>query len=121
MPENDRTLKRRIRIEEALDRGQGSAALSNPDIGEIVENTLLHFDAERYRLHAWCVMPNHVSCADNASSGLDPFSDHVQLEIVHLKEGQCAASQAGFVWRPSTMIARSATMRITQASSTTSP
>ncbi len=27
---------------------------------ECVENALLHFDAERYRLLAWCVMPNHV-------------------------------------------------------------
>lgn len=57
---DDRALKRRIRIEEALDRGRGSAVLSKPEVGEIVERGLLYFDAERYRLHAWCVMPNHV-------------------------------------------------------------
>jgi putative transposase len=26
----------------------------------IVEDTLLHFDAERYRLMEWVIMPNHV-------------------------------------------------------------
>jgi REP element-mobilizing transposase RayT len=26
----------------------------------LVEAALLHFDNERYRLLAWCVMPNHV-------------------------------------------------------------
>lgn len=26
----------------------------------IVEAALIHFDGERYRLLAWCIMPNHV-------------------------------------------------------------
>lgn len=26
----------------------------------MVESTLLHFDPGRYRLLAWCIMPNHV-------------------------------------------------------------
>ncbi|HEX2885274.1 MAG TPA: transposase [Vineibacter terrae] len=26
----------------------------------LVENALLHFDDDRYKLLAWCVMPNHV-------------------------------------------------------------
>jgi putative transposase len=26
----------------------------------IIETALLHFDGERYRTFAWCVMPNHV-------------------------------------------------------------
>jgi putative DNA methylase len=55
-----RDYERRKRIERALDSGHGSGSLSKPAIGEMVENALLHFDAERYRLHAWCVMPNHV-------------------------------------------------------------
>ncbi|HXI23679.1 MAG TPA: transposase, partial [Pyrinomonadaceae bacterium] len=29
-------------------------------VAEIVEHALLHIDGERYALHAWCVMPNHV-------------------------------------------------------------
>jgi REP element-mobilizing transposase RayT len=43
----------------AYDRGLGGCALAG-DAAAIVEEALLHFDAERYRLIAWCVMPNHV-------------------------------------------------------------
>ena len=52
--------ERRKRIERALDSGHGSGALAQPTIGEAVEDALLYFDASRYRLHAWVVMPNHV-------------------------------------------------------------
>jgi REP element-mobilizing transposase RayT len=29
-------------------------------IAEELANTLRHFDLKRYRLFAWCIMPNHV-------------------------------------------------------------
>lgn len=29
-------------------------------IATVVEDALLYFDGQRYRLLAWCVMPNHV-------------------------------------------------------------
>ena len=38
----------------------GSCVLRQPEIAEIVQNALLHFEGERYHLAAWCVMPNHV-------------------------------------------------------------
>ena len=41
--------------------GGGSVGiLENREIAEIVEETLLHFQGERYILSAWCVMPDHV-------------------------------------------------------------
>jgi putative DNA methylase len=49
--------ERLIRYEDA---GYGACYLRNPQIAELIENSLLHFDAERYRLLEWCVMPNHV-------------------------------------------------------------
>ena len=30
------------------------------EIAMLVANSLNHFDSIRYRLHAWCIMPNHV-------------------------------------------------------------
>ena len=51
---------RRERFEALLDTGHGEGLLARPEVGLIVEKALLHFDAERYVLHAWCVMPNHV-------------------------------------------------------------
>ena len=44
------------------------AGCGRPDIAALVEDALLHFDPERYRLLSWCLMPNHV---------------HVVIEMVH--------------------------------------
>lgn len=56
--EDDR--KRRIELEAYLDKGRGECHLRRPDIAEMVEDSLRHFDGERYELRAWVVMPNHV-------------------------------------------------------------
>jgi REP element-mobilizing transposase RayT len=47
-------------IEQFLDNGAGACHLRNPVIAEDLANTLRHFDQRRYRLFAWCIMPNHV-------------------------------------------------------------
>jgi len=47
-------------IEQFLDNGAGACHLRNPVIAEELASTLRHFDQKRYRLFAWCVMPNHV-------------------------------------------------------------
>jgi REP element-mobilizing transposase RayT len=43
-----------------MDAGHGSCILREPAIAQIVQDALLFFDAERYRVFAWTVMPNHV-------------------------------------------------------------
>lgn len=48
------------RIEEWLDRGEGDCWLKVTAIAALVQNALLYFDGERYLLHAWVIMPNHV-------------------------------------------------------------
>lgn len=47
-------------VEGYLDRGLGNCVLGRPAIGNLVAQTLLHFDEKRYRIFAYCVMPNHV-------------------------------------------------------------
>ena len=44
----------------ALDINYGNCWLRDPECAEIMANALRFFDGERYRLLAWCVMPNHV-------------------------------------------------------------
>lgn len=46
--------------DDVLDRGFGSAVLREAACAQIVVEALLHGDLDRYALHAWCVMPNHV-------------------------------------------------------------
>ncbi|GHU01455.1 hypothetical protein FACS1894154_11390 [Betaproteobacteria bacterium] len=60
IPENQQAEQRRARIEQWLDSGLGSCVLQNPAIAKIVQEALLYHAGERYRLLAWCVMPNHV-------------------------------------------------------------
>jgi REP element-mobilizing transposase RayT len=47
-------------VEKFLDSGAGACHLQKPAIAAEVADTLCHFDDQRYRLFAWCVMPNHV-------------------------------------------------------------
>jgi len=61
LPASDpREVELRKRIARYEDAGHGACWLRDERIASLVENALLHFDAQRYRLIAWCVMPNHV-------------------------------------------------------------
>ena len=52
--------ERRTRLEAYLDRGRGDCLLQSPAVAAGVEEVLLRFDGERYRMLAWVIMPNHV-------------------------------------------------------------
>jgi superfamily II DNA or RNA helicase/REP element-mobilizing transposase RayT len=52
-----------------LDTGHGECWLSNPSIAQLVQDTLLHFDGDRYRMLAWVIMPNHVHVVVETLSG----------------------------------------------------
>src|SRR4051794_29154089 len=60
LPPEERAREKYDRMEAYLNAGHGSCLLRDRDAAMYVENTLLFFDEERYRLHAWCVMPNHL-------------------------------------------------------------
>ncbi|HEX2888109.1 transposase [Vineibacter terrae] len=50
----------RPRLDDYLNAGRGACHLRLPEIAASVEQTLCHFDGARYRLLAWCIMPNHA-------------------------------------------------------------
>jgi type I restriction enzyme R subunit/putative DNA methylase len=52
--------ERRKKVESWLDAGLGSCALKHPKVAVLMQETLLKWDGDRYRLLAWCIMPNHV-------------------------------------------------------------
>ncbi len=60
LAENQREAERRKRIEAWLDSGMGCCALAHPEVARYVQDSWLKFHGDRYVLHAWCVMPNHV-------------------------------------------------------------
>jgi len=52
--------KKRLEIEEHMDKGYGGCILAIPEVAEIVIKNWQWFDSERYELIAYVVMPNHV-------------------------------------------------------------
>ncbi|MBK8205659.1 MAG: transposase [Planctomycetes bacterium] len=65
------------KIEAYLNAGHGECHMKNAECAEVVIETLKKFDGERYELHAWCVMPNHVHVVFQARAG------HGLSEIMH--------------------------------------
>jgi Rad3-related DNA helicase/REP element-mobilizing transposase RayT len=59
------------RVEQCLDSGVGECFLRQDAVAQIVADALAHFDGERYRLIAWCIMPNHVHVIVQPMEGED--------------------------------------------------
>jgi REP element-mobilizing transposase RayT len=87
------------RIEEYLDVATGSCFLRKRAVAEKMVHALQHFDGARYRLFAWCVMPNHVHVV------FQPLADHTLAEIVHgwksytAKEANRLLQRTGVFWQ----------------------
>ena len=64
-------------IEAHLDAGHGECLLSQPQIAQLLVHTLKTFDGERYTLHDWVVMPNHVHLV------MEPRGEHCLSDILH--------------------------------------
>ncbi|MCF7818555.1 MAG: primosomal protein N' [Kiritimatiellales bacterium] len=65
------------RFQNWLDQGMGSCILAQPDVKQIVEDALRHFDGDRYTLREYVVMPNHVHLL------LSPLGENLLSEILH--------------------------------------
>ncbi len=65
------------KLEKYLNDGYGECVLKNPNIRRILEDALFHFDGNRYRLHAFVIMPNHVHLL------IEPLGDNKLKDILH--------------------------------------
>jgi REP element-mobilizing transposase RayT len=73
--DDDRSRHVALQSEPMLD--SGSMILRRSELAEIVERALAHFQGQRYDLHAWVVMPNHVHAV------LTPYDGHGVARILH--------------------------------------
>jgi REP element-mobilizing transposase RayT len=86
-------------VDKYLDQGSGSCVLINPGAAGIVADALRFFDGERYGLHAWCVMPNHVHAV------FEPLAGHTLEKILHswksftANEINKALKRSGTLWQ----------------------
>jgi REP element-mobilizing transposase RayT len=103
-PREVREVELRRRIEEYLDAGYGACWLRRPEIAALVEGALLHFDKERYRLLAWCIMPNHVHALVETKEGWPlgevlhswkSYTSHEAGKILKKAAGETPVPQGG--------------------------
>jgi len=87
----------RERAEEYLDSGVGECWLKRTSIAELVVNALMHFDDQRYRLLAWCVMPNHVHVVFNTDNRIDRVLN--SWKSFTSKEANRLLGRAGSFWQ----------------------
>jgi REP element-mobilizing transposase RayT len=69
LPPKLRDAEKEKRIAGYLDVGHGSCILRVPELADMVQETFTHFAGDRYHLHAWCVMPNHVHVLFQPTNG----------------------------------------------------
>jgi type I restriction enzyme R subunit len=65
------------RFQYWLDQGHGACALKQAKLRQVVEDTLRHFDGDRYNLDELIVMPNHVHVI------VTPLGENILSAIVH--------------------------------------
>jgi putative transposase len=88
------------RLEGLVNQGRGACVLKQRDIAAVVENALLFFDGERYRLLAWAIMPNHVHVM------IEQIEGHALGSVVHSWKSFTANTinkilgSSGEVWAP---------------------
>lgn len=71
LPEEQAKIQRRKRLHQWIDAGYGSCHMRRPDVAKIVQEALLFFHEDRYRVHAWVVMPNHFHVLFQPINGWD--------------------------------------------------
>jgi len=88
----------RKRVETYLDQSYGSCFLRDERVAQIVQDAMLFFDNERYRLYSWVVMPNHVHIL------FTPINDFMLEDIMHswksftAKEANKTLKREGHFW-----------------------
>lgn len=86
-------------INQTLDRGIGDCFLAQPRIAEIVVGALLHFNKQRYCLHAWCVMPNHVHLVFSLASNETLSRVMHSIKRYTAKEANAVLGRSGRFWQ----------------------
>jgi len=90
----------RRRVETYLDQGYGQCHLRDSAIASMVQDSLLFFDGERYKLSAWVVMPNHVHSLLTPSAGQQMSRILHSLKSYTASEANKILNSGGRFWQP---------------------
>lgn len=87
------------RIEKYLDAGYGACHLRLPQIAEIVEGALAHFEGSRYQLFCWCILPNHVHVVTRPVAGYSLSRNVHSWKSFTAKEANRILGTSGAFWQ----------------------
>jgi len=86
-------------LERYLDNAHGECLLRQPQLATIVQETLLFFDEQHFRLDAWCVMPNHVHVVVTPYAGYELASILLSWKTHSAKMINKAVGRRGRFWQ----------------------
>jgi REP element-mobilizing transposase RayT len=87
------------RIEEYFDRGSGSCALGDPRIAGSMASALRFWHGKRYRLLAWCIMPNHVHVVARLFPGQELAAVMKSWKLHAARAANQALGRSGRFWQ----------------------
>jgi putative DNA methylase len=88
------------KINLMLDEGHGASWLKNPAVAEIAQNALLFFNNQRYTLHAWVIMPNHVHVLFTPAEGWTLSKILHSWKSFSAREANKVLDRTGEFWQP---------------------
>jgi REP element-mobilizing transposase RayT len=88
------------KIHSYLDQGKGQCWLANAEIAGIVASALRYFDTQRYYLHAWTIMPNHVHVLFQPRSGFTVASIEHSWKSFTSNKANKLLGRSGRFWQP---------------------
>jgi REP element-mobilizing transposase RayT len=89
-----------LQVDQELDAGLGGCWLRNGEIAALTQGTLLHFERERYRLLAWCIMPNHVHVVAEMIAGHSMSNIVKNWKSFISRRANAHLARTGTFWEP---------------------
>jgi putative transposase len=89
-----------LQVDQELDAGLGACWLRNAEIAALTQETLLHFDEERYRLLAWCIMPNRVHVVAEMLAGHSMSNVVKSWKSFTARQANARLGRTGAFWEP---------------------
>src|SRR3989338_8370300 len=86
-------------IERFLDAGYGECWLKRDAVATIVSDALTHFQGTRYRLFAWCIMPNHVHIVVQPLAGYELSSIVLSWKTFTARKSNIVIGRTGEFWQ----------------------
>ena len=95
---NSKEREKLVMIDKYEDSGVGQCFMRDDRVAQIVKDALFYYDGNKYKIIAWCIMPNHVHIL------IEVFNGFSLSEIIHSWKSFSAnqinklLNRAGQVW-----------------------